>query len=365
MLSVLRSFSAALPRRHSDAAVSRGEDYYNFENIKILWGRQDDYEILHNLGKGKYAEVFKGINILNYEEAVIKMLKNPQSPKVCREVKILKTLNGLNNTPKFYDIVQDYGSQTISLILEYCDNADHRDLYKRLTDFEVRYYVYELLKALEYSHSLGIMHRDVKPGNIMIDHPKRKLRLIDWGLADYYIPNKDYSVRVASRYFKGPELLVGHTSYDYSLDMWSVGATLAGILFKKDAFFHGEDNDQVLLKITQVLGSEEYFEYIKKYDINLTEKLEVLITSCNKKPWSKFITPENMHLVNDAALELLDALLVYDHSYRVLPKEAMAFKYFEPVREMWNFIENNREIRYNEPYKETADIIKLNRKNNT
>jgi casein kinase II subunit alpha len=52
------------------------------------------------------------------------------------------------------------------------------------------------------------MHRDVKPHNVMIDHSKRQLRLIDWGLAEFYFPAREYNVRVASRYFKGPELLV-------------------------------------------------------------------------------------------------------------------------------------------------------------
>jgi serine/threonine protein kinase len=198
-------------------------------------------------------------------------------------------------------------------------------LYPRFGDHEVRYYMFELLRvrplavrltatfrsplhgwrvvalwlggsavwrrrfgprrpsltptnarqALEASHAMGIMHRDVKPHNIMIDPTTRQLRLIDWGLAEFYLPGTEvsrgmpsrvcargapsrdgaaliswctgfdamrapsneaatrraqYNVRVASRYFKGPELLVNMRQYDYSLDLWSFGCVLAGMV---------------------------------------------------------------------------------------------------------------------------------------
>lgn len=70
---------------------------------------------------------------------------------------------------------------------------------------------------------MGIMHRDVKPHNVMIDHENRKLRLIDWGLAEFYHPGQEYNVRVASRYFKGPELLVDYqVHYLFNLSNYSL-----------------------------------------------------------------------------------------------------------------------------------------------
>jgi casein kinase II subunit alpha len=98
------------------------------------------------------------------------------------------------------------------------------------SDEEIRLYIYKVLEGLNYCHSMGIMHRDIKPQNVLIDQEKRILKIVDWGLADYYLPNKEYNVRVASRYYKGPELLVNNKYYDYSLDIWSLGCMFAGMV---------------------------------------------------------------------------------------------------------------------------------------
>ena len=68
----------------------------------------------------------------------------------------------------------------------------------------MRLYIYKILEGLNHCHSMGIMHRDIKPQNVLIDQKRKILKIVDWGLADYYLPYKEYNVRVASRYYKGP-----------------------------------------------------------------------------------------------------------------------------------------------------------------
>ena len=172
----------------------------------------------------------------------------------------------------------------------------------------------------------------------MIDHEKRELRLIDWGLAEFYHPGESLNVRVASRYFKGPELLVDFQEYDYSLDMWSLGCMFASMvpsidkIFRKDPFFHGQDNYDQLVVIAKVLGTDDLFQYLTKYSITLDSKFNDILGKYPKIPFKKYVNQDNQHLVTEESLNFLEGLLVYDHLARLTPRESMQHKYFDPVR---------------------------------
>lgn len=321
----------SISRVYADANNQKSRQYWDYENVSIIWQTQENYEIIKKLGRGKYSEVFQGISLNDHEKVVIKVLKPVKRKKIKREVKILQNLVDGPFIIKLLAVVRDPLSKTPALISEYVNNLDFRSLYPNLTDYDVRFYMYDLLQALDYCHSMGIMHRDVKPHNVMIDHDLKKLRLIDWGLAEFYHPGTEYNVRVASRYFKGPELLVDFRLYDYSLDLWSFGAMLASIIFKKEPFFHGKSNTDQLVQIARVLGTDELHEYLKKYKIQLGTEYEDL-GHYVRKPWLRFVNQSNEHLTSEEAIDFIDHLLRYDHQERLTAKEAMAHRYFDPVR---------------------------------
>jgi len=318
---------------YTDVNDKKPKEYWDYENLQVSWGEQDDYEVVRKVGRGKYSEVFEGVRAQAVDQkCIIKILKPVKKKKIKREIKILQNLAGGINIISLLDVVREPQSKTPSLVFEYVNNTDFKVLYPNLTDYDIRFYLMELLKALDFSHSQGIMHRDVKPHNIMIDHEKRQLRLIDWGLAEFYHAGKEYNVRVASRYFKGPELLVDLQDYDYALDLWSLGCVFAGMIFRKEPFFNGHDNYDQLVRIAKVLGTQELHAYLNKYRIELDPHLEALVGRHSRKPWSKFVNADNQHLVTPEAIDFLDKLLRYDHQ-EITAKEAQKHPFFDPVRD--------------------------------
>ena len=138
---------------------------------------------------------------------------------------------------------------------------------------------------------------------------------------------------MASREYKGPELLVDDRLYHYSLDIWSTGCTMAGMIFKIETFFKGSDNFDQLFRIIKVLGQESLFKYLSKYGLDLPPEVQSMMRGREfpKIPWQSFVNDKNKHLADDNALDLLESMLKFDKNERITPKQAMQHPYFSSV----------------------------------
>ncbi len=85
------------------------------------------------------------------------------------------------------------------------------------------------------------------------------------------------------------------------------------MMFRKEPFFYGHDNYDQLVKIAKVLGTDELYNYLSKYGIELDPQLEGLVGRHARRPWIKFTNSDNSHLVTPEGMDFLDNLLKYDH----------------------------------------------------
>ena len=154
-----------MARVYADVNQHMPKSYWEYDTVNITWGVLENYEVVRKIGsscaarlisaistytcagRGKYSEVFEGINTVNYQKCVIKVLKPVKKKKIKREIKILQNLSGGPNVVALLDVVRDNASKTPSLIFEYVNNTDFRSLYPKFVDFDVRYYIFELLKV--------------------------------------------------------------------------------------------------------------------------------------------------------------------------------------------------------------------------
>ena len=117
----------------------------------IETGKSDDYELICRIGSGRYGEVFQAFNVTNNRMVAIKVLKPVRPEKVYREVNILKALSDGHNIIKLKDFIIKNGIP--SLVFPFISNDTLRNLGPEFTDYEIRYYLLKLLRAIDFTHS--------------------------------------------------------------------------------------------------------------------------------------------------------------------------------------------------------------------
>lgn len=141
----LRKKSAlrTVARTYADAAQQQPKEYWN-DVCNIDWGNQDKYEVLQQLGKGKYGEVFEGVNLTDNQRCVVKIMRPVKEQRLKREIKILRLVSGGPNIVTLHEVVRDPDTKTPCFIFEFVDTMTLKELQAVVSDTDVRSYMYQV-----------------------------------------------------------------------------------------------------------------------------------------------------------------------------------------------------------------------------
>ncbi|CAG0912644.1 unnamed protein product, partial [Notodromas monacha] len=295
---------------------------------EIGFGRMETYTKLDKLGEGTYATVFKGKSRLTDDLVALKEIRlEHEEGAPCtaiREVSLLKDLKHANIVT-LHDIV--HTDQILTLVFEYLE----KDLKQYMDDCgnilsmnNVKIFLFQLLRGLEYCHRRRVLHRDLKPQNLLLNERGELKVLADFGLARAKsVPTKTYSNEVVTLWYRPPDVLLGSTEYSTPIDMWGVGC----IFFEMGAgrpLFPGSTIEDELSLIFKTLGtpSEDTWPGISTnsdflaYDFS-SHKPELLIDRAPR--------------LDGDALDLLNKFLVYEAKKRISAASAMKHPYFRSL----------------------------------
>lgn len=314
--------------RDVNKGVSLDED--PFANYEFDYTDIERFEVIGPIGSGKYSLVFLG-RCDGEKSCAIKTLKDVPFVKIQREICLLKRVSDLPNVIQLFGVVQDPLTKVISIVTEYLRSESPRSLFPKLTIPEIRVLMWHLLVSIDACAQRGVMHRDVKPGNILISADRQNLRLIDWGLADLYVPQKPYTVRVSTLRYKAPELLLNYQYYDYGVDVWGAGCVLAEMLVKFP-FFEGKDIDEMIAQVAGICGTVQMLQYVDKYGLVLSQSALSQFPQNQVPGWQKTVHAIKAQKFDEEAIDLMKKLLVIDHAERITAAEALEHPFFNEIR---------------------------------
>ncbi|KDP23602.1 hypothetical protein JCGZ_23435 [Jatropha curcas] len=289
--------------------------------------RADTFEKIDKIGSGTYSNVYKARDVLTGKIVALKKVRfdnlEPESVKfMAREILILRRLDHLN-VVKLEGLVTSRMSCSLYLVFEYMEH-DLAGLAAspgvKFTEPQVKCYMHQLLSGLEHCHNRGVLHRDIKGSNLLIDN-EGILRIADFGLASFFDPNHKHPMtsRVVTLWYRPPELLLGATDYGVGVDLWSAGCILAELLAGKP-IMPGRTEVEQLHKIYKLCGSPSD-EYWKK------SKLPNATLFRPREPYKRCIR-ETFRDFPPSSLPLIETLLAIDPAERQTATAALRSEFF-------------------------------------
>ncbi|KAL9379093.1 hypothetical protein Peur_027575 [Populus x canadensis] len=289
--------------------------------------RADTFEKIDKIGSGTYSNVYKARDLLTGKVVALKKVRfdnlEPESVKfMAREILILRRLDH-PNVVKLEGLVTSRMSCSLYLVFEYMVH-DLAGLAAspavKFTEPQVKCYMHQLLSGLEHCHNRGVLHRDIKGSNLLIDN-EGILRIADFGLASFFDPNHKLPMtsRVVTLWYRPPELLLGATDYGVGIDLWSAGCILAELLAGKP-IMPGRTEVEQLHKIYKLCGSpsDEYWKKSKLPNATLFKPRE---------PYKRCIR-ETFKDFSPSSLPLIETLLAIDPAERQTATAALKSDFF-------------------------------------
>jgi serine/threonine protein kinase len=286
----------------------------------------DRYLRLDKIGEGTYGVVYKAKDKQLGETVALKKIRLEQEDEgvpstAIREISILKELRH-PNIVLFKDVVHQ--DNRLYLVFEFLDQDLKRymDSVSSLPPMVVKSYLYQLINGIDFCHKHRVLHRDLKPQNLLIDR-HGALKLADFGLARAFgIPVRHYTHEVVTLWYRAPEILLGARKYSTPVDIWSIGCIFAEMVMRAPLFPGDSEIDQ-LHRIFQALGtpSDEVWP-------GVSELPDFKPTFPN---WSRRNIGEKVPRLEPLGQDLMARMLTYEPSKRISAMDALKHPYFDTL----------------------------------
>lgn len=293
----------------------------------------ENYAKLEKVGEGTYGVVYKARDVNTGRIVALKKIRLEAEDEgvpstAIREISLLKELKD-DNVVALLDIV--HADSKLYLVFEFLDmdlkkymetvnsKNGNRGLDKQL----IKKFTYQLLAGLRYCHGHRILHRDLKPQNLLID-TNENLKLADFGLARAFgIPLRTYTHEVVTLWYRSPEVLLGSRHYSTAIDMWSVGCIVAEMVMHGQPLFPGDSEIDQIFKIFRLLGTpnEEVWPGVSQ----LPDYKESF------PRWSAVELSQTVRGIDAQGLDLVAQTLIYDTAHRISAKRALIHPYFNDL----------------------------------
>lgn len=285
----------------------------------------DDFFKMEKIGEGTYGVVYKGRNKKTGKLVAMKKIRLESEDEgvpstAIREISLLKELRH-PNIVTLDDVLMD--ESRLYLIFEFLS----MDLKKYLDKLQtgllepklVQSYLYQINQAILFCHQRRVLHRDLKPQNLLISKDGL-IKVADFGLGRAFgVPVRVYTHEVVTLWYRAPEVLLGSSRYSCPIDIWSLGCIFAEMATKRPLFQGDSEIDQ-LFRIFRVLmtPTEELWPGVSSFP-------DYKATFPN---WTTYSLSSQVKCLSESGYDLLQQMLVYDPAKRISAKRIVAHPYF-------------------------------------